>query len=195
MNECSGCFILISYTAAIFAESGSAIPHEWSAILVAFIQLAGTYVSTFLIDRVGRKPLLIFSSFGGGLSLIGLGTYQYLNQLGDWDLESMSWVPVLTFSSLVFIASCGTIPISFVIMTEVMPTKIRGPGTSFCLAYSWMLAFVLLKFFPVISEAIGMHSCVAFFAVASFMGTLFVVFVMPETKGKSFEEIQRNLEM
>lgn len=124
MNECSGAFILISYTAAIFAEAGSAIPHEWSAILVAFIQLAGTYVSTILIDRIGRKPLLIFSSFGGGMSLIGLGSYLYLNQLG-WDLQTVSWVPVVTFSALVFIASCGTIPISFVIMTEVMPTNVR----------------------------------------------------------------------
>lgn len=126
MNECSGCFVLISYTTTIFAESGSVIPAEWSAIIVAFIQLAGTYVSTFLIDRLGRKPLLIFSTFGGGLSLIGLGTYLYLKQLGDWDLEAVAWVPVVTFSSLVFIASCGVIPISFVIVTEIMPTKVTN---------------------------------------------------------------------
>lgn len=124
MNNCSGGFILVSYTAKIFAESGSAIPHEWSAILVAVIQLVGSYLSTILIDRVGRKPLLIFSSFGGGLSLFGLGTYLYLNHLGC-DLHAVSWVPVLTFSLVVFIASCGTIPITFVIMTEVLPTNVR----------------------------------------------------------------------
>lgn len=55
MNECSGCFILISYTATIFAESGSNMAPEWSAIVVAVIQLAGTYASTLLIDRIGRK--------------------------------------------------------------------------------------------------------------------------------------------
>lgn len=124
MNEASGCFILISYTAAIFAESGSSIPANWSAITVAFIQLAGTYVSTFLIDRIGRKPLLIFSSFGGGMSLVGFGTYTYLSKLG-YDLQTFAWIPVTTFSSLVFIASCGVIPISFVVLTEIMPTKVK----------------------------------------------------------------------
>lgn len=72
--------------------------------------------------------------------------------------------------------------------------QIRGIGSSICLSYSWLLAFVLLKYFPIISEAIGLHMCVIFFAVTSLCGTVFVVFVMPETKGKSFEEIQRQLE-
>lgn len=124
LNECCGCYILISYTAAIFAESGAAISHEWDAILVALIQLAGTYVSTILIERVGRRPLLMASSFGGGLSLIGLGAYLYVQQLGGWDLAAWSWVPVVSFSALVFLASCGTIPITYVIMTEVLPTKV-----------------------------------------------------------------------
>lgn len=217
MNECSGCFILISYTARIFAEAGSSLSPEWSAIIVAAIQLAGTYVSTILIDRVGRKPLLIFSSLGSGISLVGLGMYMYLNQLG-WNLEAISWMPVITFSSLVFIASCGIIPISFVIMTEIMPSKvkkqshyfcifdrfncaklfhvsqIRSVATSICLGYSWLLAFVLLKYFPIVSDAIGLHICIAFFAFSSFCGLLFVIFGMPETKGKSFEEIQQKLE-
>lgn len=125
MNECCGSFILVSYTTLIFAESGSAIPDEWSAVVVAVIQLAGTYVSSILIDRLGRKPLLIVSSLGCSLSLIGLGIYLYLNQLGaGYDLEPFNWIPLVTFSALVFLAAGGIIPICFVIMTEIMPTKV-----------------------------------------------------------------------
>lgn len=101
------------------------IPDEWSAVVVGVIQLAGTYLSSVLIDRLGRKPLLIVSSLGCTFSLIGLGTYLYLNQLGDYDLEPYNWIPLVTFSSLVFLAACGIIPICFVIMTEIMPTKVN----------------------------------------------------------------------
>lgn len=125
MNECCGSFILVSYTTYIFAQSDSVIPDEWSAIVVAVIQLAGTYLSSVLIDRLGRRPLLLISSFGCIFSLTGLGTFLYLNQLGGYDLVPFNWIPLVTFSSLVFLAATGIIPISFVIMTEIMPAKVN----------------------------------------------------------------------
>lgn len=124
MSVGCGTFTLMSYTSTIFGESGSSIPPEWSAIVVATFQLAGTYSSTILIDRLGRRPLLIFSSLGGFLGLVGLGTYLYLNQLGGWDLTMFNWVPVVTFSVIVFVPACGTVPISYVIMTEIMPPNV-----------------------------------------------------------------------
>lgn len=59
---------------------------------------------------------------------------------------------------------------------------------------SWIIGFIILKYFATLSLLIGMHSCILFFALSSFLGTLFVIYVMPETMGRSFEEIQRKLE-
>ncbi|KAG4074992.1 hypothetical protein HA402_014571 [Bradysia odoriphaga] len=188
INECSGAFILLSYTATIFANSGSILSPNLSAIIVGVIQLVGTYISTIYIERTGRKVI-----FFPTISHI-LGAYMYLNSVWECDLTSMAWIPIVSFSMIVLLASIGLMPISFVYVTEVMPEKIRSIGIGISLAMSWVIDFVILKYFATISAAIGMHSCILFFALSSFMGTFFVIYAMPETMGRSFKEIQKKLE-
>ncbi|XP_037034110.1 facilitated trehalose transporter Tret1-like [Bradysia coprophila] len=194
INECSGAFILLSYTATIFANSGSVLSPNLSAIIVGVIQLAGTYISTIYIEKTGRKFLLIVSSVGTGIGNLLLGAYMYLNSVWECDLTSMAWIPIVSFSMIVLLASIGLMPISFVYVTEVMPEKIRSIGIGISLAMSWVIDFVILKYFATISAVIGMHSCILFFALSSFMGTFFVIYAMPETMGRSFKEIQKKLE-
>lgn len=68
--------------------------------------------------------LLIISSLGAGLSLVALGTYTYLNSLGYY-VQPFSWLAIASFSSMLFLASCGIIPLPYVILSEIMPDKVR----------------------------------------------------------------------
>lgn len=124
MHEFCGVFTMLNYTATIFRESGSSISPNLSAIIVGIIQLLGTYVATFLVDRLGRKILLTLSAVGSSLSLAILGAYSYANSIGI-DVKPYSWISIASFSGMMFLASNGLIPLMFVVISEVMPEKVK----------------------------------------------------------------------
>lgn len=183
---------MINYTATIFKESGSALSPNMSAIIVGIIQLAGSCVSSFLVDRAGRKILISFSAFGTGFGLTILGLYSYCKMI-ELDVSMFSWVPVTSFSLVIFLASCGVLTLPFVVISEVLPEKIRPIGTSMCMSLLWVLAFLALKYFYWLSATLGMHGTMFLFAGFSFLGAIFVSVYVPETKGKSFDEIMKLL--
>lgn len=124
MHEFCGVFTMLNYTATIFRESGSTISPQFSAIIVALIQLLGTYVATFLVDRLGRKVLLITSAVGSSICLACLGAYSYANSIGI-DVAAYSWISIASFSGMMFLAAIGLIPLMFVVIAEVMPEKVE----------------------------------------------------------------------
>lgn len=189
LHECCGCFTMINYTATIFAQSGSQIPPQRAAIFVAFVQLLGTFVSTRLVDRSGRRCLLLCSSLGTGCSLLTLGAFMYAHECLGWPVEQYSWLAVGSFAAMLLLASCGIVPLPFVVLAEVMPERIRGAGSTLCLCVSWSLVFGMVKVFPATVLAIGLHGCMFAFAGCCFAGALFVLVVLPETRGKSYEQI------
>uniref|UniRef100_A0A182QQ42 Major facilitator superfamily (MFS) profile domain-containing protein n=1 Tax=Anopheles farauti TaxID=69004 RepID=A0A182QQ42_9DIPT len=193
LNQFCGCFYMMNYAQSVFAESGSGLPASLSVIVVGLIQLLGCYVCTLLVDRTGRKILLIVSSAGMALGLAVFASYCYGQVLG-YDLTTLGWLPLLCFSFVVFIGSLGVGTIPFVMLAEIMPQKIKGFATTFCMGTNWAFAFVSLKYFSSIGILFGMHGILTFFAVCSLTGALFVLVVMPETKGKSFHEIQQMME-
>lgn len=190
----TGLYVMVTYAGQIFAKSGSSISPNASAIVIGFIQLAGTYVATLLVDRLGRRILLALSTIGTGVSLAGLAVHQHLLLADVAGIENFGWVPVLCISAVLFLGSCGLLPLPFVVMAEVMPAKIRSYGYSLGMLALWVFAFALMKTFPLLVAALGMHGCFYAFAACAFVGTFFVATYLPETRGKSFEEIRREME-
>lgn len=124
INLFSGMFAMINYTASIFKASGSTIDPHVSSIIVAVIQILGVYGSTNLVDRIGRKTLLMFSTSGAFIGLIMLGTYSYLNENG-FDVEQYNYVPLLGFSTFVLINCFGILPLPFIVLTEILPAEVK----------------------------------------------------------------------
>lgn len=123
INQFSGCFVLLNYSATIFRDCGSDISPNMSSIIVAFIQICGTYCATILVDKVGRKLLLTMSAAGTSLGLAVMGTYSFLDKL-HLDLKLFNWVPVTSLSFVIFIASIGILPLPFVVLAEILPNKV-----------------------------------------------------------------------
>uniref|UniRef100_A0A182S7B0 Major facilitator superfamily (MFS) profile domain-containing protein n=1 Tax=Anopheles maculatus TaxID=74869 RepID=A0A182S7B0_9DIPT len=173
LNQFCGCFYMMNYAQSVFAESGSvlSLPASLSVIVVGLIQLVGCYVCTLLVDRSGRKILLLISSAGLTLGQSVFASYCYGQTMG-LDLTAFGWVPLLCFSVIVFIGTVGVGTMPFVVLAEIMPQK----------------------YFSTLSVLLGMHGILMFFAICSLIGTLFVLLCMPETKGKSFQEIQYMME-
>lgn len=94
-----------------------------SAIIMIIIQLMATTTSSTLVDRVGRRILFILSSSGTAIGMAAMGTYVYLSFHGT-DLTGFNWVPVTSLSFAVLSCNIGLIPLVFVILLEVLPSKV-----------------------------------------------------------------------
>ncbi|KAJ6645682.1 Facilitated trehalose transporter Tret1, partial [Pseudolycoriella hygida] len=136
--------------------------------------------------------LFSISSGGAAIGLSSLSTYTYLKAQG-FPLQDFSWIPIASFSFCLFIASWGVLTLPFLVIAELMPEKIRGLGSSFCMGLLWIFGFLTIKYLPLMTKTFEMHGCFAIFACCSFVGCLFSVFVLPETKGKSYEQISKML--
>lgn len=144
MNQFSGCFALINFTAQIFEEAKTGLDPYLSAIVVGVIQIAGSYGSLYFVDRAGRRKLYLVSAMGTALGLIVMGGYAFLKHK-QFDVSAFGIVPVISLSFVIFIASCGILPLAFIIISEIMPQKLRSFATSLCMVILWVFAFIVIQ--------------------------------------------------
>jgi MFS family permease len=123
LNQFSGCFALMHYTANIFKDSGSILNPKESSIIVAVICLLGSYASTYLVDRCGRKVLMVASTSLSSLGYISIATYSYLKFV-RFDVSSFKWVPIASLSLVIFVGSLGILSLPFIILPEIVPQKV-----------------------------------------------------------------------
>lgn len=122
VNQLSGCFAFINYTAEIFMESGSSLTPNMSAIVVAVIQVVGSTISTLAIGKLSRKLLYAITGFGTIAGLLTFGIHGYLKTY--YNMEDFAWVPIASLSFVIFIASIGLLPMTFVMLSEILPQKV-----------------------------------------------------------------------
>lgn len=123
VNQLCGAFVLVSYTSAVFTESGSSLSTNTSSIVIALIQLLGSYASTLAIDRIPRKILYSLSALGTIAGLLLFSVHGYIRSFGI-NFTIFSGVPIYSLSIVIFIASVGIIPLTFIILSEVLPQEV-----------------------------------------------------------------------
>lgn len=186
----SGTFTLSNYASTVFAETGSNIDPNVSSIFFGCIQVLGTICASSFIDRLGRKALLLISTAGSATALLTTGAYAYLNSLGH-DLRAVSWLPIVSLSFFIFIAAAGLSPVPYVLLSEVLPPRIRRIGATICVCTVSVYAFVMLRVFPGMLAQLGLSGCMWFFGCVSVAGFVFVWFVVEETKGMNLDQLQQ----
>lgn len=118
-----GNIILTNYAASIFKQSGSKIDPHISSIIMMCIQVLGVSVASIFVDKLGRRSLLMLSTFGTALGMFCMASFNYLIHEGI-DMTQFNWVPVISLSFSVFMASVGILPLYFVVLCEVLPMKV-----------------------------------------------------------------------
>uniref|UniRef100_A0A182QMH1 Major facilitator superfamily (MFS) profile domain-containing protein n=1 Tax=Anopheles farauti TaxID=69004 RepID=A0A182QMH1_9DIPT len=184
LNQFSGIFAILTYAGTIFQMAGTGIDPSVALIIVAAINICGNLTSFAIIDRVGRKILLLLSAAGVGMALAVLGTYSYLLTAG-YDLHGVEWLPVLALSLTLFLAAIGITNIPFFIVPEVMPPKLRAIGSTISATLLCMMAFVCVKLYPILMESIHIHGTVWISSGVCAIGVFVIIFLIPETKGKN----------
>lgn len=181
-------FTFLTYGSKIIEQSGTHLSSEVSSISMALVQMFATFVTFVLIDRKGRKFLLIISLVGCALGHGAMIAYLYLHNNG-FDTSMFHWTPIICMSSIILAASIGIIPLTFICMAEMFPPKTRSFGLTFGTAVLNIILFLITKAFPVLMEAIGLQGCLMIFCVSCTFGTLFAILFVEETKGKDLNMI------
>lgn len=191
-QQLSGINAVIFYTVQIFQDAGSTIDENLCTIIVGVVNFIATFIATMLIDRLGRKMLLYISDVAMIITLMTLGTFFYMKNNGH-DVSQVGWLPLAAFVIYVLGFSLGFGPIPWLMMGEILPGKIRGSAASVATAFNWTCTFVVTKTFADIIGAIGTHGTFWMFGSICIVGLGFVIAYVPETQGKSLEDIERKM--
>jgi len=158
-------------------------------VLVGAVNLLFTILAIGIVDRVGRKPLMIVGATGMGLCLTAIGLASMAQTIGPWLLLFM-----LGYIAC-FALSVG--PVTWVILSEIFPTKIRGRAMAIATFLLWVANYIVSQTFPMMDENAWLverfHHGFPFLLYAAFCAVLVAVVwtMVPETKGRSLEEIER----
>ncbi len=185
LQQITGINAILYYAPRIFENAGFA---RMSAIgqsaIIGLVNMMFTFVAIALADKLGRKPLLLLASGGMGFSLLLLGAafrYHFLPPSG------------LLFVIILYIAFFASAmgPLVWVVMSEILPTRVRGSAMAIATVVLWLSDFAVTLTFPVISDRLNESTAFWLYALMCFIDFVFILAVLPETKGKTLEEIER----
>ncbi len=185
-NQMSGINAFLYYAPRIFGEAGLG---EKTALLssigIGIVNMVFTLVGVNLIDKVGRKKLMFIGSIGYiiSLGLVSMAFYFHWTGLA---------IPIFLF---LFIAShaIGQGTIIWVFISEIFPNHLRASGQSFGSSTHWVLAAIIPSLIPTLFSTIGPGTVFLVFTIAMVFQLLFVIFMMPETKGTTLEKLSKSL--
>lgn len=192
-QQFNGTNAINSYQQTIFDATKSSIPADKSVMIVGGAQLLVLFLVSKLVDKWGRKKLLLVSYIGQLISLISLGAYFHLQNL-DMDISYLFWLPVTSILIFMLSFKMGAGPVSWTIAGEIFPTEFKfflSPLIAFCMT---LMSFLVTFVFPRFSDIFGFEYSFWIFTVVVAFAIPFVVYIVPETKGQSLEEIQKNFE-
>lgn len=193
-QQFSGVNAVIFYAGFIFKAAGSSsLSPSTGTIIVGILQTAATFLSTLIVDRFGRKILLIISIVFMGISSFILGIYFSLsdrNLIDKDQVDAIGILPIVCLSVFIVMFSLGFGPIPWMISAELLPQEIKSTMCSAAATFNWFLAFIVTKFYVNMQEGIGSDSTFYIFSGICFLGVVFIIFLIPETKGKSVAEVQ-----
>jgi sugar porter (SP) family MFS transporter len=177
---------ILNYAPIIFEKTGvGGGTALLQAVFLGLVNFLATIVGLIFIDSKGRKPLLIWGAIGMTITL----TYASFGFM--FNLSSISILIAILAYVAFFAASFA--PILGVITSEMFSNNFRGLAMSFTGTFSWIGTFIIVQFSPYILNKFGGAILFGIFAISSFLALIFVKIWIPETKGKSLEEIEKDL--
>jgi sugar porter (SP) family MFS transporter len=182
--QISGINTIVDYAPKILLSAGVEIKSALlQTSLLGLINCMFTFVAIFFIDKIGRRLLYLIGSMGMAVTLVMLAVSFYLKLDG-----MLTLVCIMLF--LAFFASCIG-PVFWTLVSEIFPNRIRGKAVAFASFTQWIFNFLVVLLFPHFLASIGGTTTFLFLALMSLLQWLFTYLYVPETKGKSLEEIEQ----
>lgn len=184
LQQISGITPLLSYLPEVFREAGAATGDAFrQSVMVSLVNLVFTLFAVWLIDRAGRKTLILAGTTVQFISFLLVGLLYHLH--GN---PLVILIFVMTFVSG---HAFGNGAAMWVIISEIYPTKVRGRAMSIATTTLWLVCYLLIQMFPIMQQSLGSAGTFWCFAGGALLTIVLVGWLVPETKDRSLEEITR----
>jgi SP family xylose:H+ symportor-like MFS transporter len=182
-QQAIGINVVLYYAPTIFENLGFERDAAMiQTVIMGFVNIVFTVVAILTVDKWGRKPLLIVGSIGMAIGMFAIGAMAHLQIIG---IGTLVFIVIYTAS---FMMSWG--PICWVLLSEIFPNSIRGRAIAIAVAVQWTTNFIVSSTFPAL-EAFSMTFTYSLYGVMSVISIIFVWKMIPETKGKTLEEMTK----
>lgn len=192
-QQLSGINAVIFNTSQIFDSAGATLDAAISTIIIGVIQVIATFISSLVVDKLGRRILLLLSALVMCVCSTALGVFFFLKDTHGGEssiVQAISWLPLLSLSLFIIAFSLGFGPIPWMMAGDLCLIDIKAFVGSTAGTLNWLLSFTVTSTFNSLNTAIGSGQVFWLFAGIMVLGFVFIFFVVPETKGKSVDEIQ-----
>lgn len=186
-----GINVIFNYATEIFSQAGFNMNDALTSIVATgVVNLLFVFVALFTVDRLGRRPLMLFGAAGLAVVYVAIGFCYHLKAGGS--AVSPYWFLVLVLAAI-GTYSMSLAPVVWVLISEIFPNRIRGTAMSIAVGCLWIACFILTYTFPILKTLLGVS--VTFWIYAAICAAGFVVLWLrlPETKGKSLEQLEKDL--
>ncbi|MDR3059967.1 MAG: sugar porter family MFS transporter, partial [Prevotella sp.] len=181
-----GINVIFNYAQEIFSAAGYGVSDIlFNIVITGVTNVIFTIIGMYAVDKLGRRSLLLFGAIGLACIYAILGACYYFQ---------ISGIAVLVLVMLAIACYAMTLgPITWVVISEIFPTRIRGMAMAVSTFSLWSACFVLTYTFPLLNSGLGAYGTFWLYGIICLLGFIFVKKNLPETKGKSLEEIEKEL--
>ncbi|MBB6109089.1 MFS transporter, sugar porter (SP) family [Mucilaginibacter lappiensis] len=181
-----GINVVFNYTSTIFESVGANLNRQLlETVSIGVVNLVFTLLAMWQVDKLGRRPLMLVGSLGLSIMYIVLA------------VALQNHFPAGLVSIFVLLAistyAISLAPVTWVLISEIFPNKIRGVASSVAIVSLWGAYFILVFTFPILAKKLGTYGPFYLYAAICFLGFLFVKARVKETKGQTLEELEENL--
>lgn len=181
-----GINIIFNYAEEIFTAAGYSVGDMlFNIVITGSVNLIFTVVAMRTVDTWGRRKLMLLGSMGLGIVYAILGAAYYMQFTG--------WPVLLLVIAAIAIYAMSLAPITWVVLSEIFPNRLRGVAMSIATFSLWVASFILVFTFPIMNSTLGSYGTFWAYSLICVVGFIFIKMKLPETKGKSLEEIETEL--
>ncbi|MGG5838593.1 MFS transporter, partial [Huaxiibacter chinensis] len=181
-----GINVIFNYAQEIFASAGFDINGTLKSIVATgIINLIFTLTALPLVDKIGRRKLMLLGA--SGLTVI------YILIAGAYALGIMGWPVLLLVLAAIAIYALTLAPVTWVLLAEIFPNRVRGLAMSMATLALWIACFLLTYTFPLLNDGLGAAGSFLLYGVICALGYLFILRAVPETKGVTLEALEIQL--
>lgn len=178
-----GINIIFNYAQEIFTSAGYSVGDMlFNIVITGSVNLIFTFVAMRTVDSWGRRKLMLFGSIGLAVVYAILGAAYYF--------EFKGWPVLVLVITAIAIYSMSLAPITWVVLSEIFPNRLRGVAMAIATFSLWVASFILTFTFPVLNKVLGSYGTFWVYSFVCVLGFVFIKKKLPETKGKSLEEIE-----
>lgn len=182
-----------TYTQFIFAKAGGNLSPQYSSMIFAGLLTVLNLICSISVEKFGRKPSYFYSLLSSGVVLLSMALYFFMDQFQLANLDKFNWFPLAGMITFVFVFSFGLGIVPTLMLGELFSASIKSKGLALLIGTFGISVLISTNIFHLLTSSVGLYAPFLLYAISCFFSSFLTLKWVPETKGKTLEQIQQSL--